>query len=202
MLKLRLLAVLWIIGTTLLTALAAPHVVQTKTNSLANTVLLIIRHAEKPESGVALAPKGEKRAAAYVQYFKRYRVDGRPVHLTHLIAASDSEGSYRPRLTLEPLAKSLHQSLDLRFSDKDPYPLVQELKTHNLGHEVLICWRHGEIPALLTALGVDSSPFVSEGRWPGSVYDRVIELHFNAEGKLSAKLSKLIKEHLLAGDED
>ena len=60
----------------------------------------------------------------------------------------------------------------------------------------MISWRHGEIPALLTALGVDAIKFVPEGHWPDTFFDRVIELQFDAQGNLDATKSKTIKEKL------
>src|ERR1700722_18983705 len=75
-------------------------------DGLKNTVVLIIRHAEKPDSGNTLTPAGEERAKAYVKYFKDYTVEAKPVTLDYLFAAADSKGSMRPRLTLEPLSKA------------------------------------------------------------------------------------------------
>lgn len=168
---------------------------------LKNEVILIIRHAEKPEVGDGLTETGEKRAKAYVDYFKKYKVDGQPLHLDHIFAATDSKKSHRPRLTVEPLATALDQKIDTRFTDKDPAAIAKDLTTHRYGHEILISWRHGEIPALIEALGGDPKGLIPEGKWPDMVYDRVIELHFDANGKFEVKQSKMVKEHLLPGDE-
>src|SRR5438105_3217071 len=86
---------------------------------LANEVILIIRHAEKPEEGTGLTPIGVQRANAYVDYFRAYRIDGQPAHLDHLIATADTKKSFRERLTLEPLGKALGQPLDIRFKTKN-----------------------------------------------------------------------------------
>lgn len=168
---------------------------------LAGVTILIIRHAEKPDAGVGLTPEGTKRAQAYVAYFKSFRVDGKPLKLTHIFAASDSKKSHRPRLTVEPLATALHADLDLRFADKDPEALASDLQSHEYGKEILVCWRHGEIPALLQALGANPAAYVPEGKWPGKIYDRVIELHFNKDGKVDPLKSHLVFEHLMPGDE-
>ena len=169
-------------------------------SALSNEVILVIRHAEKPETGDGLTEAGEKRAKAYVDYFKHYQVDGKPLKLDHIFAATDSKKSHRPRLTVEPLATALNMKLDLRFTDKEPEKIVKELMTHPYGHEILISWRHGEIPALVEALGGDTKKLVPETNWPDSVYDRVIELHFDANGKYSDSQSKMVKEHLMPGD--
>lgn len=170
-------------------------------NPLSNTVILIIRHAEKPDEGAGLNLAGEKRAAAYPRYFAGYKVNGQPLHLTHLFAARDSKKSQRPRLTIEPLAKAIHQSIDVRFSDKDSSDIAKELKTHSHGNRILISWRHGEIPALLQSLGINPKPFVPEEKWPDTVFDRVIELHFDHKGKFDPYHSKLVYEHLMPRDE-
>ena len=180
---------------------AAQARTKTEANGLANAVILIIRHAEKPETGPELTPIGQKRADAYVGFFKKYRVDGKPLVLDHLFAAKDSKASMRPRLTIEPLAKALNAQIDLRFTDKNPTDIVAELMTKSYGHEILLCWRHGKIPDLIQTFGGDPKAFVPEGKWPSEVYDRVVELHFDAQGKLQPKKSRLVKEHLLPTDE-
>ena len=168
---------------------------------LKNEVILIIRHSEKPDTGDGLTEAGEKRAIAYVDFFKSYKVDDKPLHLDYIFAAKDSKKSHRPRLTVEPLAEALKMKLDLRFTDKDPAAMAKELMTHRYGHEILLSWRHGEIPALIEALGGDPKGLIPEGKWPDMVFDRVIELHFDANGKFEVKQSKMVKEHLLPGDE-
>ena len=42
-----------------------------------NAVVLIIRHGEKPASGVDLSPLGKERAKAYKHYFQDFTVDSR-----------------------------------------------------------------------------------------------------------------------------
>lgn len=167
---------------------------------LANATLYIVRHAEKPADGTGLTPAGEARAKAYVRYFRKDPVDGSTLHFSHLFAAKDSKKSFRPRLTLEPLAKAVGQKLDLRFTDKEPEPFVQELRAKPYGDRILVGWRHGGIPALLTALGVDPKKFVPEGKWPDEVYDRVIELRFDGKGQCDVAKSRMVLEHLMPGD--
>lgn len=168
---------------------------------LSNATLLIIRHAEKPEDGDGLTPVGEKRAQAYVKYFATYAINGKPSKFTHIFAATDSKKSHRPRLTIEPFAKSIGMTIDTRFTDKDNEAFVKELRAHDHGKQILVSWRHGKIPELLTLLGSPTKKFIPEGDWPDDVFDRVIELHFSANGKVDLSKSKLIKEHLMPGDE-
>src|SRR5579885_1483337 len=47
--------------------------------ALKDAVILIIRHAEKPEAGFELSPAGQKRAEAYPHYFKDFTLDSKPV---------------------------------------------------------------------------------------------------------------------------
>src|SRR5437870_2950563 len=91
----------------LVTSACAKPAHQGKTSGLCDATILIIRHAEKPDSGPGLTPAGHERAEAYVQYFKTFTLDSKPLKLDALFAAADSEKSHRPRLTLEPLSKAL-----------------------------------------------------------------------------------------------
>ena len=169
---------------------------------LANDVILIVRHAEKPDSGSGLAPEGRERAIAYVRYFQDYRIGSNLVHVNRLEAAADSKGSQRPRLTLEPLSQALKLSIDTRFRDKDPASLAQALETRSGGKIILICWHHKEIPALLQALGADPETLLPHGKWPDSVYDWVIQLRYDALGHLLPGQARRVSEHLRPGDAD
>jgi hypothetical protein len=185
------------VGSSLLLASAAwsqPH------PDLANCTILIVRHAEKPERGPDLTPQGEARAKAYVNYFTHLKIDGKPWHTTHLFAAADSKDSHRPRLTMTPLSAAIGMPLDTRFGSKDVTELAQDVQTHRYGHDVLICWRHGKIPDLVTALGADPTPLFHGEKWPADVYDWVVELPFDGSGKIRTQDVKLIHEHLLPTD--
>ena len=52
----------------------------TYADQLHNSVIVIIRHAEKPADGDGLAPAGEARANAYVDYFKHFTVNSNSIH--------------------------------------------------------------------------------------------------------------------------
>ncbi len=170
------------------------------TPSLANTVILIIRHAEKPDSGSGLTPAGQQRARAYIHYFQSYRVDGQPLHLNHLFAAADSKNSQRPRLTVTPLSHAFHLPIDSRFRDDDFQSLADALQTKSYGHEILICWHHGEIPDLLKALGADPKALLPHKKWPKQVYGWMFILHYDAKGHLSPNGIQRINEHLMRDD--
>ncbi len=164
---------------------------------LDGATVIIIRHAEKPDSGTGLAPEGKQRAAAYVDYFKKFKVDTTPVQITDLYAAGDSKESARPRLTLEPLARSLRLHLDTTCKNKDYGTLSAILRSGPPNRVILVCWHHGTIPDLVYALGGDPNIFPT-GKWPGSSYGGMVVMRYDAQGKLIK--AKFLNEHLMPGD--
>jgi broad specificity phosphatase PhoE len=151
---------------------------------LKNAVILVIRHAEKPESGDGLSPAGEARARAYVNYFHNYTVDSKPLRLNYLFSSADSKKSRRPRLTLEPLGKTLGLKIDSRFKDEQFLELTHEIQSRPPGNNILICWHHGEIPHLLHALGADPEKLIPNVKWPGDEFGWVIQLRYDEKGHL------------------
>jgi hypothetical protein len=169
-----------------------------KFGGLKSTVILIVRHAEKPDAGYGLSADGEARAKAYSNYFKDFTIDGRPLKLDYLVAAADSKESHRPRLTIEPTGKALGLVVDTRFKDKNFQGLADELKSRPHGTGILIVWHHGEIPALLQALGADPTQIIPNAKWPGHVFDWLIQLRYDQSGQLIEV--KRISEKLMPGD--
>lgn len=167
---------------------------------LKDTVLLIIRHAEKTTNGDLLSPEGYKRADAYVNYFKNYQVNGQPLKLDYIYAAADSKASKRVRLTVEPLSKATGLKIDNRFANKDFQGMVDELEKQGRGHEVLICWHHGQIANLLKALDADPDKLIPTPKWPEDVYYWMMELHYDSNGRLIAAQTKRVNENLMPGD--
>jgi hypothetical protein len=165
---------------------------------LKDTVVLVIRHAEKPASGDYLTPVGEQRAAAYVGYFKNYTIDGKPVTLDHLFAAADTKGSHRPRLTITPLSQATGLPIDTKFTSKQFNELAIELRARPHGKYILICWHHEAIPDLLQALGANPDKLLPKGKWPGEVFGWVIQLRYDDHGQLAE--AKTINENLMPDD--
>ena len=165
-----------------------------------DAVVLIIRHAEKHEDGITLSGKGKDRAEAYRKYFRRFEIDSKALRLDAIFAAADSGGSERCRKTVEPLAKGLKLPVNARFANRDFGDLADELRAKYDGKQVLVCWHHGEISELITALGAKPEELLPEGKWPDHVYDWVIQLPFDHEGQLIAKGAKLIHEQLMPND--
>jgi hypothetical protein len=174
--------------------LSLPTQAQSAQNYLANNTVLIVRHSEKPESGTGLTAVGEARARLYAKYFQPFQEQGLFIPVDCLYAGADSEKSFRPRLTLEPLSKATGLPLHLKVGTKDSEALVLELKTEAHGKHPLIAWRHGDIPALLTAFGASPEKVLPNGKWPDDVFDWVIVLTTNPDGQLSS--ARLIHEQL------
>jgi hypothetical protein len=162
-----------------------------------NSVVLIIRHAEDADSGDGISPLGQKRAEAYENYFLNFTIDSKRLEPKAVFAAKDSKKSHRPRLTLEPFAKAEKLKIDTRFGNSQSADLVADLRANQQGKVILICWRHPYIPALVGALGADPQTFLPNGKWPGSVYNWVIQLSFDQNGHLIPSSSRRIDEHLM-----
>jgi len=167
---------------------------------LKDAIILIIRHAEKPDSGQGLSPAGQQRAEACVHYFKNFQVDAKPLKLDCLFATADSKGSQRPRLTLEPLGNALGLKIDSRFKNKNFRELADEIQFKNHGKSILICWHHGEIPALLQALGADPAKLLPGAKWPDQEFGWVIQLRYDDEGRLIPGETRRLNENLMPGD--
>ena len=169
---------------------------------LKHAVILVIRHAEKPDSGNGLSPAGKQRAQAYVRYFKHFTVDSKPLKLDRLLATADTKESHRPRLTLAPLGKALGLRIDSQFKDKQTQQLANAVQSGASGQHVLICWHHGEIPQLVRALGADPGKLLPEAKWPADVYGWVLQLRYDENGRLISDKTKRINENLMPGDSD
>jgi hypothetical protein len=165
-----------------------------------DSVVLIIRHAEDGASDRGLTQRGEQRAQAYENYFKNFAVDSKRLEPNVVFAAKDSQKSHRPRLTVEPFAKAANLKIDTRFGNSQSAELAADLRANQQGKVILICWRHPYVPALLDALGANPKTFLPNGKWPSSIYDWVIVLSFDQNGRLIPASSKRINEHLLPGD--
>ena len=148
--------------------------------------VLVVRHAEKPETGPDLSKAGRMRADALPGLFKKS--SNRPAPFPapdFLFAAKASDESNRSVETLEPLARRLKFKMDDRVKNEDFAVLADKLLTDHkyVGKTVLVSWHHGKIPELLHALGVDPKPKpIGDG-----VFDRVWVVTYDASSK--AKLT-------------
>jgi phosphohistidine phosphatase SixA len=153
--------------------------------------VLLIRHAEKTgdKADAHLNPRGYQRATALVRLFPAQ------FETPQFIFASRASGhSDRPVETVTPLARALHLNIDSRFPNEDYAGLARQLVSKPLysGNTILVCWHHGNIPALAAALGVSHPP----SPWPDTQFDRVWKIGYSDGG---VKLEDL-PQHLLDGD--
>jgi hypothetical protein len=175
----------------------------------ANLTVFLIRHAEKSDSGDGLTAGGTARAQKYVQYFQnQIRYDGQPIRWNFLFASAESAKSDRPSLTIQPLSEAIHLDIDTRFEDKRFQDLVKELEKNN-GHKfdnsnVLICWHHGQILNLESALGANSASLPASAHWPSSwpnkVYGWLLKIYFTSDGTLDQEHTEAVNERLMPAD--
>ena len=153
--------------------------------------ILIIRHAEKPDSSgdPNLTPRGYARAVALLPFFSS--TFDTP---DYVFATQGSKHSNRPVQTITPLAGALHMALDSKVADADYVLLAQDILTNPQykGKMLIICWHHGTIPALAKALGISDPP----QSWPDTVFDRVWRIQYTDSGPTLANLP----QHILFGD--
>jgi len=165
-------------------------------------VVLIIRHAEKPDSGIYLSPRGQERAEAYKSYFQNFTVDSKPLRPDAVFAAKDSKTSQRPRLTVKPFAKAEKLPIDARFKTNQTAELAAALRATEQGKTILISWHHTDIPDLLRALGAKPKGLLPGGKWPDPIFDWVIMLSYDQDGRLIPASTKRINEHLMPSDSE
>lgn len=164
--------------------------------------VIIIRHAEKPESRyqIHLSPKGRTRALALAELFQsdpRVLEFGRPAAI---IAQSPDSKKHTVRCleTVAPLAAALKLPVISQFTYGQAKDLVQWLKAQQQydGKAVLICMQHMEVDELAQALGVaDLRPRI----WPHETYDRLYILTYGPQdGRLLS--FRNLPQRLLFGD--
>lgn len=161
-------------------------------------VVYVIRHAEKPapeENSPDLTAAGFKRAEALPSLF--VQMPGAPAPRLPkpdaIFATARSQSSNRPVETVTPLAQFLKLPLHHDFDEHATGPLAAELLGGKYaGKVVLVCWHHGQIPALAAALGVTEAP----AAWDAQVFNQIWKITYSAG---QAKLT-ILSENLLPGD--
>jgi hypothetical protein len=174
-------------------ATSTASVGSTATNGLSGSTVLIVRHAEKPEDGTGLTPAGEARAAAYARYFQSFHFGGEVLHVDTLVAAADTGHSERPRLTLAPLSQAIAAPVQQPSASEDVGGLANWLRAGPAKRTILVSWHHSKIARLVGALGADPHQFMFLGRWPPSVYNWIVVLHFDEKGVFVPNASGLVK---------
>jgi hypothetical protein len=151
---------------------------------LSNARIIVVRHAEKASHGTGLSAAGKTRAEIYAAYFLTLKVNGRPIHIDSLVAATDTVRSSRPRLTLGPLSQASGLPVVQPCSDRDPPCMLNWLKQRPAGQTTLIAWRHSKIMRLLAVLGVDGRPLLPGGRWPSDFFDWIVVIKYDRSGHI------------------
>jgi broad specificity phosphatase PhoE len=155
--------------------------------------IFLIRHAEKPESGMDLAPAGFARAKMLSELFGGVAAPHNLPRPDFLFATHVSKNSNRPVETITPLSEALGLSISHEIDDKDYGALAKQLLSGKYaGKVVLVAWHHGTIPMLARALGA-TPPYEP---WPETQFDRVWRIDYRG-GK--AVLTEL-PQGLMAGD--
>jgi hypothetical protein len=133
------------------------------------------------------------------RYATVQQVPAKPARLktpSVIFATQASSSSNRPVETVTPTGTSLNLSINSSFPNSQSG--IDALGAAVLGGQytgkvVLICWHHGEIPAVATALKVAKPP----QKWKSTVFDEVWEITYSSKG--AAKL-KTHHQKLLYGD--
>jgi hypothetical protein len=154
--------------------------------------ILLIRHGEKPETGIHLSPAGVERAKAIPQLFGGLAPHNLPKP-DFLFATKAGKNSDREVDTLLPLSEAMKMPIGHEVADKEFATLATELLSGKYaGKVVLVCWHHGSLPEFATALGA-ALPY---DKWPDTQFDRIWRIDY-VNGK--AMLTDL-PEGLLPGD--
>ncbi len=156
----------------------------------------IIRHGEKPTTGNTLTQQGYERAAALAPFFE-YTPSLTP-DAVYAAAPDSQDGSLRSIETCTPTAKALNLSLNTNYQHKNYTQMVKDIMSDPSlqGKTVLICWTHGDIPAIAAAFGVSPQP----PKWKGTIFDQMYVIQFNtSSGAVSS--FQIVPQQLLYGDD-
>ncbi|MFI1198278.1 hypothetical protein ACH4VR_02195 [Streptomyces sp. NPDC020883] len=174
-----------------------------------STVIMIIRHGEKPdkhhpgidehghEDHKSLTQRGWDRAHALPKLFDPSA--GRPLPAgverpRTIYAATDQgpkAGAHRMRQTVTPLAQHMGLKVDLQYAESQEKDLAKAAVA--AAGPVLICWEHSRIPDIVSALGASGSGAPEE--WPDR-FD-LVWVFTHAHGTWAFRQ---VNQHLLPGD--
>jgi broad specificity phosphatase PhoE len=173
-------------------------------NVAPGTLVMIIRHAEKPEDGAepgfdangveddsSLTKLGWERAHRLVDLFDPAQGDlraglARPTTIYAAHANENGEGQ-RTRETVKPLADRLGVPVNTDFGKGDGTDLVEHVLSQP--GPTLISWQHSEIPDIADAFpSVTPAP---PAEWPDDRYDVIWTLTKTADGWRFAQLPEL-----------
>lgn len=177
----------------------------------ATKIIMIARHGEKPDSkhpgftditfskqdSHSLTANGWIRARdLYPDVFAKPKAG--LVKPDQVYAADGPVAGERMKQTASFLSPALGLSTILKFDKGQEKQLAAELKKQvQLGHTPLVIWEHGNIPALVAALGTTTPKMFKT--WPDNRYDVVLVLKSTDGGKTWA-LSQVLEAIGLPGE--
>ena len=132
------------------------------------------------------------------QYKQASKVSGKKLRFQtpkFIFATEQSHQSNRPVETITPLSLALGLGINSSFPNSAAgiQQLANVMQDPMYAQQVvLICWHHGTIPKLATALGVSKPP-----KWKGTIFDRVWEIRYSTKGKATLRIHH---QKLLYGD--
>lgn len=145
--------------------------------------ILILRHAEKPNTGQGLSERGEQRAQLIADYIPN--VFGEP---DYIYAAGGTLKSMRPFLTIMPLWNRFKDViLDTTFEDRHVDNVATQISKITVNHHknIVICWHHGQIPELLNwfcHFGKIDHDY--NDPWPEEDYSSIYQILIDKHGKI------------------
>jgi hypothetical protein len=159
---------------------------------------MVIRHGEKPAKGHSLTARGWSRAHALPSLFAPLdggTRDGLPAPKVIYAASATNAGTgQRTRETVSSLSSRLNVPVNTAYGKGQEASLVRQATAQAQNGPVLICWQHGEIPAIASALKVVGPP--PPRYWPGNRFDMVWKFTETPQGWTFAE----VPEMLLPGD--
>ena len=160
---------------------------------------MVIRHGEKPAKGHSLTARGWSRALGLATLFAPPdggMRDGLPApKVIYAASATDAGTGQRTRETVSSLSSRLNVPVNTAYGKGQEASLVRQVTAQADSGPVLICWQHGEIPAIASALKVVGPP--PPRFWPGNRFDMVWKFTETPQGWTFAELP----ENLLPGDQ-
>ncbi|HTK66650.1 MAG TPA: hypothetical protein VL595_30025 [Pseudonocardia sp.] len=125
--------------------------------ALAPRVIMVIRHGEKPAKGHSLTARGWSRARVLPTLFAAPVDAGAPDSLPapkviYAAGATDAGTGQRTRETVSSLSSRLNVPVNTAYGKGQEASLVRQAVAQSENGPVLICWQHGEIPAIASAL--------------------------------------------------
>ena len=155
-----------------------------------DATIFMVRHAEKPDKGDGLSLAGEQRADAYRSFLTAQRnPGGELITWQHVFASHDSTSSARPLLTIAPTADEIGVVPNTDYADNDYQKLADDISSKQAKYQaknILICWHHGHILDLATALGASWKLLPGSSNFPKAwnpvVFGWLLKLFYTADG--------------------